>query len=689
MLLRSRITVFLTVALILVIGGLAALGVLRSQLEQDRLAEIAIDGQRSLWKSMVAANARDLSTVAGELAVRLSIAAPQMTRDEIADVAADSPDLLTAGRSVQVINLSGQLLFANQANIRGRPLFGIKSINALLDGRAFVGGLRQESPDRYVIGAARLVEVRGEPTAVVAIAEDAKDVLAAFSQTMEEPAYLVSLRGQMVEGTDPALYDSVSPDLPARSESTEVITQGERFILAVGAPVDDLISGAAGTLVTLRDSTQSLSARRLVERVGFFVPIGVALIITLGLYLYLRQAFRPLEGAISVLDGLSKGNTHVALDSAAGSGEIKRIAEAVTVFRRNALLLSEQGEAIERQRRRQERVIRRQLQRLAETLDDQGRDQVLADLDTAMEGSAHTGGRRSKADSELSMLAAVLEGMSARITDQHHRLTQLIKDLQDSIVTRERLAGLEQELEIARELQLSFMPRPLPAHVSYAIQGRMQAAKEVGGDFFDYFMIDAHRLGFVVADVSGKGVPAALFMAISRTLIKATALTTQSPAKTVSDVNTFLAADNEQMMFVTLFHGVLDCRTGALTYVNAGHNPPYLVPAATGVPEPLPRFGDPALAIAEDLEFTEHTIALEPRDLIFLFTDGVTEAFNVAGDAYGEGRLVALLAKLKEAATVEEISGSVVDEVLAFEVGADRADDTTCVALRYLGPDSA
>ncbi|MEM8856608.1 MAG: hypothetical protein AAGD34_23155, partial [Pseudomonadota bacterium] len=460
MLLRSRITIFLTIALIMVIGGLAALGVLRSQLEQDRLAEIAIDGQSSLWKNMVDAKAADLSTVADELAVRLSIAAPLMTREEIAVVVADSPDLLPPGRIVQVINLRAQLLFANQVNILGRPLFGTKSINALLDGRPFVGGLRQESPDRYVVAAARLAAIRGEPAALVAIAEDAKDVLTAFSESMEEPAYLVSLRGQMVEGTDPALYASVAPDLPARSESTDVVMQGERFILAVGAPVDDLISGAAGTLVTLRDSTESLAARRLLERVGFFVPIVIALIIAIGLYLYLRQAFRPLEGAITVLDGLSKGNTQVALDAAVGSGEIKRIAEAVTVFRRNALLLSEQGEAIERQRRRQERVIRRQLQRLAETLDDEGRDQVLADLDTAMGGSSHAGDRRSKADSELSMLAAVLEGMSARITTQHHRLTQLIKDLQDSIVTRERLAGLEQELEIARELQLSFMPRP-------------------------------------------------------------------------------------------------------------------------------------------------------------------------------------------------------------------------------------
>ncbi|MCF3935666.1 PP2C family protein-serine/threonine phosphatase [Acuticoccus sp. M5D2P5] len=680
MLLRTRITFLLSIALILVIASLVGLGYIRSQLEQDRLADIAIDSQRSLWSSLVRARADSLNTDAAELSARLSVAAPDLAASSVVRVLQNSPDLVPNDVTVQVLGLDGELIASNAPLFRSRSLLGTTAIELLTTGVASLQGLRQERPDRYVVLAARGITVSGTPRAVVSVAIDAQTVIDSLSELIGGPAYLVSLRGRVIAGSDFDLWEAAGPELPRRSAGAEFLAADGRSYFAAGSPVEDVTGGIAGTLVTLRDATDSLAASRRVEQRGFIIIAAFSIVMVAGLYIFLRQAFDPLEAAISTLGALSQGDL-TQNPEPGGAGEIRRIGESLVIFRRNALKLVEQEQGIARQRRRQERVIRRQLERLAGTLDPEGHAEVLADLKAVMAEPGAEGATQHRPNEDLAILAEVLQRMSQRITDQHHRLTELIKELQGAIITRARLAALEQELDIARELQLSFLPRPLPAHPAFAIDGVMETAKEVGGDFFDYFMIDENRLGLVVADVSGKGIPAALFMAISRTLIKATALKSASPAATITEVNTFLAADNEQMMFVTVFHGVLDLATGRLTYVNAGHNPPYLA-GAEGAVRPLPRTGDPALAIMEDFPFSETHVTMTPGDLLFLFTDGATEAFNVAGEAFGEARIEAEVARSR-GETVDIVAERVRDAVLEFERGADRADDLTCVALRY------
>jgi sigma-B regulation protein RsbU (phosphoserine phosphatase) len=683
MLLRTRIALLLALALALVIASLVALGWVRTDIERQRLAELAVDGQFSLWTSLVEAEVDDLDAAAAELAIRLAFRAPALTRDEIAAVIAASPDIVTTGITVQVQALSGELIAANAPTFRFQPLVGTAGIETLMSGAERIGGLRQERPDAYVVAVARTVDVGGEPRAVLSVAVDAADVLQALADSLGEPAYLMSLRGRMVEGTDPALWQAANPVLPSRRAYGTVLDLDGRSFFAAAAPVPDMLGGIAGSLVTIRDVTEGLVASRRLERSGVAAVGLLGLVIVALMYLSLRRAFAPLEEAIGALDALSKGDLQQTIDPT-GSGEIRRIGEAVSVFRRNALQLVEQEDAIKRQRRRQERLMQRQLERLAETLDPDGRAEVLAEK-VALEADPAITDNTRRSNEELAVLARVLGRMSQRITDQHHRLTELIRELQDAIITRARLAGLEQELQIARELQLSFLPRPLPPHPTFDIHGLMETAKEVGGDFFDYFMIDDDRLGIVVADVSGKGVPAALFMAITRTLIKATALTAPSPAVTVSEVNTFLAADNEQMMFVTVFHAVLDCRTGRLDYVNAGHPPPLLIAAKAGALSELPRAGGPALAVVEGFPYEDQTLTLAPGDTLFIFTDGVTEAFDSEGHAFGDARLLAEVRAVGTEAAVEALDNAVRDAVLRFEQGAERADDVTCVALRYLG----
>jgi len=681
MLLRTRITLLFAVALVLIGLAVAAIGYAQRHYQADRLGDIAVALQRSLWDNLVASEIEDLEQIATDLSARISTLAPTLARDDVAAVIAGSP-AVSSGIAIQVVDLNAEIVSANAPLFRAFPLIDARNLAVFAEGERMIAGLRQESPDRFVIVAMRPIMVDGEMRGAISVAIDAAATLSTLALDIGEPAYLLSPRGRYAAGTDPALWAVAKEALPRRPRQPQFITAGDEDYYATPMPLSDIGGGPAGMLLALREVTESREASQRVERFGL-LGVGLAgLVIMIGLYLLLRNAFQPLEGAVRALDLLSKGDLSRPLASE-GTGEIARIGEAIAIFRRNAQRLNEQDENIARQRRRQERVIRRELQHLAELLDAEGRAEILADLSEVLPDE-QTG--VAPANAELATLATLLQRMSARIADQQHRLTELITELKAAIVTRARLAALEQELDIARELQTSFLPKPLPPHPSFAVFGLMESAKEVGGDFFDIFLIDENRLGMVIADVSGKGVPAAMFMAITRTLIRATALTSPSPAATVGEVNTFLAADNEQMMFVTLFHGVLHLDTGEFAFANAGHNPPYVLHGGTLIT--LPRASGPALAVVEDIPYKDDSIVMAPGSTFFAYTDGVTEAFSPAGEEYGTERLENFLgAHANE--TPDALCRDVRADVLVFEDGGEQADDVTCFALRYDGPPPA
>jgi sigma-B regulation protein RsbU (phosphoserine phosphatase) len=211
----------------------------------------------------------------------------------------------------------------------------------------------------------------------------------------------------------------------------------------------------------------------------------------------------------------------------------------------------------------------------------------------------------------------------------------------------------------------------------------MNPARAVGGDFFDFFLIDDDRLGFVVADVSGKGVPSALFMAVCRTLIKATARTEVSPDACLSSVNAVLASEGVPSMYVTVFYGVLDTRTGRLAYCNAGHNPPFVLRGAGGV-EPLPQTGGTVLGLFEGSAYECGELVLQPGDALFTYTDGVTEASDASGEEFTAERLQPCLSAAA-GRDLDDLLATVGAEVAAFAGGEPQADDITMLAVRYNG----
>jgi len=256
-----------------------------------------------------------------------------------------------------------------------------------------------------------------------------------------------------------------------------------------------------------------------------------------------------------------------------------------------------------------------------------------------------------------------------------------------------RLAEVEQaqklrnqELEHAALIQRSILPTnfpPFPHRKDFELHASMVPAKEVGGDLFDFFLLDDDHLGFVIGDVSGKGVPAALFMSVCRTLLRATAQHQASPGDCFTYVNSSLNEQNVSGMFVTLFYGVLNTRTGELTFANGGHNPPYVF-SRDGKFYPLSDKSGPLLGVIDGHKYQTATTKIAPGEAILLYTDGVTEAIDKNDDFFGEERLEQFLAA-HATEPVEQVVRQLHSTLQDFSKGVRQADDITALALRYLG----
>ena len=258
-----------------------------------------------------------------------------------------------------------------------------------------------------------------------------------------------------------------------------------------------------------------------------------------------------------------------------------------------------------------------------------------------------------------------------------------IKQMQKEHNQWESIKG---DLAVAREIQQAILPRifpPFPENVDLMdIAASMNPAKDVGGDFYDFFRIDDDHIGFVIADVSGKGVPAAIFMAVSRTLIRATGIRGVSPSECITYSNGLLEKESVNNMFVTVFYGIYNIQTGEIKYTNAGHNPPYVL-KQNGTVEKLPVTVNMAIGIFGDFEYQETTLQLEHGDTLLLYTDGVTEAINPSEEEFTEKRLEQTLSNMSQP-TCQEMIDKIKADVKSFADGAEQSDDITLLSIKRL-----
>ena len=297
-----------------------------------------------------------------------------------------------------------------------------------------------------------------------------------------------------------------------------------------------------------------------------------------------------------------------------------------------------------------------------------------------------------KSRDELSLIATNFNTMA-------HEVERLVQTIEEQNETRERdlkvlvdalgqkneeLYAVNQrvheELNLARSVQLAILPQHFPDEPTWAAHACMHPARELGGDFYDCFALPDGRHGVLVADVSGKGVGAAFFMAVSRTVLLDSAMSVRTPAQVLAMANELLCARNPMDLFVTACYGLFNPKDGSFEYASAGHHPP-LVRRANGTVEILPTTKDIALGVLSDMQYVEHRTSLQPGDTLLMYTDGVTEAFSSQEIAYGDERLITWLTKSEANSTAAQLVDSLVTDVAHFVDGAEASDDLTCLIL--------
>ena len=289
---------------------------------------------------------------------------------------------------------------------------------------------------------------------------------------------------------------------------------------------------------------------------------------------------------------------------------------------------------------------------------------------------------------ELGRLIRVFQAMAREVQAREEHLEALVaartRDLEERNAELDLAKRrMEDELAIAHSLQGAILPKTLPQSAAYSGDALMTPAREMGGDFYDFFTLPDGRLGVVIADVSGKGVSAAFFMAIARTVMRNAAQENDRAGVCLRAVNDEICAQNPHDLFVTLFYGILDPATGRFRYANAGHNAPLLI-RSDGAVEMLPLTGGVALGVMADLPYDEDDRTLDVGDTLFLYTDGISEAMNDEGEMFEEERLKTVLLAGR-ANPVGDVIESVTLSVGEFVGDADQSDDITCVVVRYDG----
>jgi len=260
------------------------------------------------------------------------------------------------------------------------------------------------------------------------------------------------------------------------------------------------------------------------------------------------------------------------------------------------------------------------------------------------------------------------------------RTMRHLNEWRAALAARDKLVSLQNELDVASKMQQSILPKTFPVRDDYEVFANMAPARNVGGDFYDLLQLDDGRIGLAVADVSDKGVPAALFMMSTRTLLKGAAIGRGDPGAVLSEVNDLLNESNETAMFVTVLYGVYDPATMEFTYANGGHNTP-LVVHADGTSTELPLTDGVALGVMPELPYRQGQVTLASGDTVVLYTDGVTEAMNADGEEFGVDRLREVFAA-KPPEDCEQANRTVFEAVHTFAGETPQSDDVTCLVFR-------
>ncbi|MBW6398236.1 SpoIIE family protein phosphatase [Roseomonas sp. HJA6] len=670
MLLRTRIIALVAAMVPVVAASVAIPAWLLLHESEARIDELTLARQDVVVAQEIQRAARPLDEAVRRMAADTSLAEALARQD----MAAAQVRLSHPGDArVEVIARGGRILLAEPP---------VPTAEAMIDPgpvlREYAAGEGGNGIVAEPGGALRLVAyARGQGPFVVAAAAPFAPVLAAIGAALGGQAVVADLAGRPLLAEDAAVWQRIGQAGARASEVPVAFSEQGRQMQIVPT----LLSGGSGVpmarLFVLRDVSHAARRHDLVLLIAGLVLVGVILTAGILLYRMLRGALEPLDDLASVLRAIAEGDRLASAPVDGRRDEIGQIARALDVLRSSGLALDRLETRDRLARRRHLALLGAELARLAEAFEPAERDAVGAVLRRLEQG-------------EGAGLADAFQSMVESVLDRHTRLTDLLTErtrdlalVREALEQRVLLDRVVQELEVARRLQLESLPSVFPASPAYDMHAAMWPAKEVGGDFYDVVTLGDGSVALMVGDASGKGVAAAIFVAMTRSLLRAAVSRGASPAEALEQANALLVADNPTMMFATAFVAVLDPATGLLRYANAGHNPPRVV-AALGGQRALGGADGIALGVVEEFVFEDRQTVLAPGETLVLFTDGVTEADRADGALFGDDRLSDALAA-GAGAEPTALVGHIAAAVTRFAEGCPQADDITLLCLAYAG----
>lgn len=422
--LATRITLFACLALATLAGVLLLAGMQREQLAEERFVGARIQGDQVIWNMLVERKQRALQRAVDDQAQSLANLARSASEGDRGAAVAGLQSVLSRLRETtpvdfaDIVGPTGALMATTSPDAQPVPLLDAGLREQVLRTGQTVGGLQLDAQRRFQLATAIALRHRGAVVGMITVAAAIDPQLAEMSRSVGAQTFLLSLRGRLLHGTDHALWQAIAVADEVTSAPMTVRHRGDRAFLVIKSSVEDATGRVAAALVTAHDETESLARdARFTVLIVSGVVAGVAATLVL-LYLFLSNNFRPLHGAINVLNALSRGDTSVRIEARQASDEIGRIAQAVHLFRDFLITLQDLRDQQNRMRRRQERFIRQQMQALADTLDEKPRMEVMRDLDEIVASTRNATPGTKQEDDQLGLLAVVLKQMSERVHEQ-------------------------------------------------------------------------------------------------------------------------------------------------------------------------------------------------------------------------------------------------------------------------------
>jgi len=699
---KTRIGIIVVAFMAVMIAGLVFAGFQREELLREQLDQTAIGGSRALWGKIVETGIqrmRELTPLVEQHeALRGALADNDRGR-----ISAAAGNVLAALRRtgdvsrLDLVALSREVLYSSAPAFEPTAAASEDALSAMIALRQGRSGVAIDAERNVTLSVGVLLYADdGTPQAVAIYATDIVQALSELKEDIGAEALIVNRRGRLLAGTDPQIWDAVSGSEWLRDRAAqELHSEDDRVFSLAAFPLEAELGNLVAQVVTVRDVTAAYTEQRRVGSITFLAIGGFLLASLVALSYYLRRALSPLTDGVQVLDALSRGDTQATVEVSHqhANDELARIAEAVNTFRTQTLALRRHRRRAFRRQRQQERFIRSEMTRLSTNLNEEERDDILQDLAEieAPAGAATNGQSETPAEEDsagdLQVMGFAFQKMTDRVGRQQERLRTLVAELQEALRTQTAYMALQHDLQIATRVQRSFLPGERLDSDGTHIHATMHTAREVGGDFYDFFPLDEDRVGIVIGDVVGKGVPASLFMAVTRTVIRATARYVEDgPGKCLQMVNETLADASRSDVFVTVFYGIFDRRDGTLHYANGGHNPPVLV--APGQADLLPLTGGVALAMFDGLDYGDGKVVIPPQGKLFLYTDGVPESTDSEEEEFGYDRMRESLLTCAHRSPSDTIE-TMLRAVEAFAGEAPQFDDIAMLVLSREKADDA